>query len=427
MALSMGKTACAGIRAFGRGGDLRPSVMLSLALCVPTLAQPALRRDPSNQRDWTLHVEVRLKTAQVRANDPRYVPVTPDFVLSSLEFVYPVLPSSAIHDGYVEKARGRFQIDTVPVDESPDILTGYQSLSSIAVWTARDIRSPYLVFVGEFDMTCYETRIDERAARARDWPAPPWSKELALCLEPQLFVEVGDPAVQGLVRQWTRGDPRAMKPYDLAKTLAGRVIEHMRITEPPTLSKARGPVAGGPSSVLLSGFNVNGAAFASREKKGSPFDMPCLLTAVYRAAGLPARLVIGFDIEESEKRQGTVLRSWVEFFLPGGRGLQPVQGAPSPAVTSADGEWIPVDIYRQWEFSSRAPPMNHRWQHFGHNEESDFLVPIAFHWLPPADCTNSGPPGIWGWRPAPVVPAADAELKFWAYETPKRGGEKKRR
>jgi hypothetical protein len=126
-------------------------------------------------------------------------------------------------------------------------------------------------------------------------------------------------------------------------------------------------------------------------------------------------------VKRSDERKGLVLRSWVEFFLS--REPPPPKQGEQPVVTAADGEWIPVDIARQIEFSSRPPPQDRRWEYFGHNEEFDEVVPMGFHWLPPEDCTNAGAPGVWGWRPSPVVPVCDAEIKVWAFETPRRGGE----
>lgn len=386
----------------------------------PPPTKPVLVRDAQNSRDWTLHAEVRLHATQIRGVDPKNLPASPKFILKGVEFLYPILDSSAMHEVYPSRMTSEFRIDTVPVDKEPDIIDGYQALSSIGVWKAGEVQSHHLTFIAEIPMTCWETRIDEKGARAIDWPTAPFSKEMALCLDPQLFVECKDATVMDLVKQWAGGDPRTLRPYDLAKRIAEGVLEHMRVTDPPIASQARGVEVGKSSAVLHTGFVVHGAAEVARAKQGSEFDLACLLTAAYRAAGLPARLVIGLDVKRTEERSGTVLRSWSEFFLA----REPAPQGPDaqPVITAQDGEWIPVDIFRQWEFSSRAPPQNQRWEYFGHNEEFDFVVPIAYHWLPPERCTNSGPPGIWGWRPTPANPACDAEIKFWAYETPRKGG-----
>src|SRR5690606_32713198 len=133
-----------------------------------------------------------------------------------------------------------------------------------------------------------------------------------------------------------------------------------------------------------------------------------------------ARMVIGYDIEASEKAEFPVLRAWVEFFLARDP-KQPKDVAEPVPVSPADGEWIPVDITRQQEFASRAPPINQRWQFFGHNEELDLVPPIAMHWVPPSFATNAGAAAIWGWLPQPANPIAEQQLTFWTQPTVIRG------
>jgi len=109
---------------------------------------------------------------------------------------------------------------------------------------------------------------------------------------------------------------------------------------------------------------------------------------------------------------------------------QAAPGANPPdvrAVTTADGEWIPVDIVKQREFSSRAPALNLRWEYFGNNVEFDMMVPVSYHWIPPENVVNAGVPGFWGWQPSPAVPGVEVELKFRASGMPRRGPDPRRR
>jgi hypothetical protein len=388
-------------------------------------AAPArvLTRDRANQRDWTLHAEVRVHPFQSRLFGTNQALATPFFELDHLKFLYPVPLAGAMHDAYPDRIKGTLHADNRLLDREHVLREGYQSITAIAAWEANTFRAQSIIFIGEFPVTTYETRIDEAAARRIDWTVAPWSAEMALCLEPQLFVESNQPIIRDLVKRWRDKHPPGTRPYDLAKRLAADTIAHMRITDPPLASQGRGTaLQGGAHTAFVEGFVVHGAAHAAAKKLGSAYDLACLLAAAYRAAGLPARLVIGFDVKKSDELKGIVIRSWVEFFLA--REPKPIPDAEA-AVTSGDGEWIPVDITRQQEFSSRAPPQNQRWEFFGHNEEFDFVVPIGYHWIPPEDAINTGPPALWGWQPTPVNPAGDAEIKFWAFETPKRGGEKK--
>ncbi len=389
-------------------------------------AERALTRVTSTRQDWTVHAEVRIFSGRPHPGDASYAIPTVSFQLSQVDVAYPLIPDTASSEAQTGRFKGSLWVGANKVSEKPTISDGYQGLSSIAVWSAEGIRSRDITLKVDIASVCYETRIDERIARGYTWPDHPWGKELALCLEPQLFVQPGDEAVAALARRWTNGGkPRDARPYDLAKLLATRTLEHVRRTQGLYESSNRNPGDVGNTGVVsvnafLSGFRVNGAAYAARSGEGSPYDLACLLTAIYRASGLPARLVIGLDIERSDEERHPVLRSWVEFFLARDP-AQPKDVEEPVAVSAEDGEWIPVDITRQQEFSSRAPPLNQRWQFFGHNEEFDFVAPFSFHWLPPSTLTNAGAAGIWGWLPQPGNPVADQELKFWHLGTPKRG------
>lgn len=413
---------------------LLSAIVAALCIVTPAPAQTnrrnatpprAMSRFLPSKQDWTVHVEVGIHSGRPGPGDAFDAVPTPFFQLTSAEVAYPVIPDTASSIAQVFRFNGEFWVANVMRTNQPRILDGYQGLSSIAIWNTTDIRAQNLTLKVNIASTCYETRIDERIARSYAWPKHPWNAELSLCLDPQMFIEPRDAAVQELARLWTEGRPRDARPYDLAKHLAARTLAHFRRSQGPYEATSRDPgnVDGiGVSRVhpFISGFRVNGAAYSARTGEGSLFDLACLLTAIYRAAGLPARMVIGYDIERSDNEKQPVLRAWVEFFLARDP-AQPVNAENLVPVSPADGEWIPVDITRQQEFSSRAPPLNQRWQYFGHNEELDLVPPISFHWIPPSTLTNAGAAGIWGWLPQPANPVADQELKFWYLGTPKRG------
>lgn len=389
----------------------------------------ALTRLLYTKQNWTVHAEVTVLSGRPGPGDVLNSNPNPFFLLSSVEVAYPVIPDTASSIAERFRLNGELWVANVMRTNEPRIIDGYQGLSSIAIWSTGEIRSQQLTLKVNIASSCYETRINERVARAYTWPEHPWNAELSLCLDPQLFVEVQDPAVQELTRNWTQGKPRAARPYDLAKHLAAQTLAHFRRTQGLYETTSRNPGVPDNAGVVqagafFSGFRVNGAAYTARTGEGSFYDLACLLTAVYRAAGIPARMVIGYDIERSDADRLPVLRAWVEFFLARDP-VQPVNAENLVPVSPADGEWIPVDISRQQEFSSRAPPLNQRWQFFGHNEELDLVPPIAFHWLPPSTLTNAGAAAIWGWLPQPANPVADQEVRFWYLGTPQRGDDPK--
>lgn len=373
----------------------------------------ALTRHEINYRDWTIGAIVRLHSFQYRLDENDvYERSNEPTVLDAVAMVYPLIGGSAMHDAYLDRVSSEFSVGNVKLDLEPRTLANYQGGTMLGVWEAEDIHTTQALQLRvDIPMTCYETRIDEKIAQTYDWPAGDYKPMIASCLEPQLYIEPGHPEIQRLVQEWTKGNVRNAKPYLAAKFLAGKVVEHFQPTEGLYESAGRGPHRGHVTAVLLEGFNVHGAAYAAAKGEGSRFDIACLLTAVYRAAGIPARMVIGLDIKETREAELPVLRAWTEFYLYDEK--------------AEAGEWIPVDVFRQREFSSRMPPLKQRWQFFGHNEEFDFVAPLSYHWLPPTALTNTGPPGIWGWIPSPGVPAVDAELSFVHNETAKRGDDPK--
>jgi len=180
----------------------------------------------------------------------------------------------------------------------------------------------------------------------------------------------------------------------LAKWLAGNVMQSVQIT---------GQGIAFDRSGIFEGIELQTPNDTLRKRRGSPFDAATLLCAVYREAGLPARVVIGFGLEDEDDKdleflkgnQDKELRAWVEFALYDER---------DGTVT-----WIPVDIVQMREKGSRMRPdfMNRPQAYFGTNDELDSVVPFSFHFFPPTTVrsySGSNAPGFWGWFVAPTSP-----------------------
>ena len=367
--------------------------------------------EPSRQ-EWTVHMEIRLHPWQPRVREDEDIQPTTTFHISEGAVVFPLLTGSASHEARPDKIKSALNINNKVASDEPRLITGRQAGTQLGVWEMRDVHTRDLNLTLDIPMVSYETRIDEKRAFEIMWPKDTeWDEEIASALEPQAYVESDSTAVVELVREWTNGNPKKVKPYYLAKYLAAKTLEHVQTTGTGQTTSFRGPRAGTVTSIFFSGFDVKGAASAAKTGRGTPHDLPCLLAAVYRAAGLPARLVIGYDVELSEEHERPEFRAWVEFYL---------------YDEQADrGEWIPVDIGKQREFSSRAPRIEQRWDYFGHNETFDQMCPLAYHWTPPTTVASAGPPALWGWIAAPANPRADQEIRIWAQHTVKRGGRRR--
>lgn len=388
----------------------------------------AITRDLASVRDWTVHYELRfLPTPPPDPVQGATTNLTTALHLDAVDLVFPLIGATSMSEPWPEKLRWEWRVENRYLREPPRIEDGYQGLSQVATWHGEAIDGLFMSFFIEVSARCYETRVNEAVARSYGWQGAAWSPELALMLEPQLFVECGDARIVNLVNEWTRGKPRAARPYDLAKFLAAKAIDLVEITRNAygssleTDRNAGSNLPAGTTNIvpIVTGLQVSGAAAMAEDRKGSPVDLVCLYVALCRAAGLPTRMVIGFDINESKRWDAPILRAWAEVFLPTGSSRPKDDPKADPIVTPEDGEWVPVDIASQKQFSSKAPPLNTEWRYFGHNEDFDYVPPIAHHLVPPADVTALGAPALWGWRPSPLAPVASVEMKLWAFDMPR--------
>lgn len=388
---------------------------------------PAVSRHDTNHKDWTVVVDLRLLGVQPVDNTERLTVVpTQKVKLTEATMLFPLLQESASHEVWDDRIVSTFGIESRVLVRQPRFLTGYPAFTRLGAWDVHDVSTNTLRLHVELPMICWETRIDEKAAARYGWPKGPWPEDVALCLEPQLLVESTSPEIDALTKRWLSespggADPRRTPPYVLAKYLTGRVVAHYQPTGNTIDTRGRGRNSLNYSGSTIAGFAVLGAAAAARDGRGPPLDGANLLTAVLRAAGIPARLVIGYDVQIQQDQEqgkqgggggglagfgGPPMHSWVEFLLYN--------------EAAGRGEWVPADVRKQREFSSRPPPLNQRWLFFGHHEGLDMLCPIAFHWLPPTVCMNSGSPALWGWVPDPESVHVDPDIRIFARATARR-------
>lgn len=389
-----------------------------LTICAPTALAgegPVLTRDFSNVRDWTVRVEIRLRPVRMRREadlvaNPFFIPKTGFFEFREADFALPLLSQSSMHETYLRRLEAETEIkgrvaDTGTLEGIENLPEERRVTMSLGPTELQDV----ITYTIEWPMTCYETRIDEARAFRVPWPEEGWPDGVSEYLKPQLAIESDAPEIDALVKEWTKGNPKEATPYYLAKYLAGRVLEHYMPTEGTYRevgTALQGRLIGREDR---SGFIVGGAALAAREERGPEHDLANLLVAVYRNAGIPARLVVGLDPRATDIEKLPVTRAWVEFLL----------------YDEADDrvEWIPVDIAKQRDFSSRAPALDRTWKFFGRNELFDMTVPIAARWAP-SDHELRPHSGFafYGWRTDPGPQICRQELRIWAFETPMKPG-----
>lgn len=371
----------------------------------------------TNTREWTFRVQVQSVDA-FRLDTASGQPV-PHQSLNRIIVVFPLLERTSNYEARDEGFRSELRIIDDVADDEPELLTLYQAGARLAKWDATgDLSSKFFL---EFHQTgvSHALTFDEAAAAAIGWPQKGWPAIAATALEPQFFVDIDAPAIRERLDKWAGRNPRRMAPTVLAKTIAMRMINEFRIVS--GLSFETSSVQG------IGGYIVAPASFTASRLRGSAFDMSVLLCALYRQAGLPARVVIGYDLgasaegvdeitvrddyevcqlsEPDEVPFVPIIRAWVEFYL-----YDEAAGA---------GEWIPVDIQRQQQVSSRARPLNQRWDFFGNMPCGDLLIPLSFHFIPPTTVATPGAPAMWGWLGFPVTPRIEHNFNVAAWATPR--------
>lgn len=409
-----------------------------------TLAEP---------REWKLTVRLQVDNFE----DENVVPGYLEHPAKSIDaaggtVLFPIVPASSQTQIFLNRVEAELRLNDELVDDEPRIyvnrgegkpLPAGTFLAELAFGPYPGVRemSLQITTIGR----SWETIYDEAKAAEVDWPKelPPVLRTL---FEPELFIDRG-PArpydltlIRERVREWTQGRPRSQPPAVAAKWIAMRVAESYR----PSERGYSGPVGESSNNVPVSvfgAFNVDGPEFAILNRRGSKFNLPVLLVACYRAAGIPARLVIGYDDSErtaNASEIGERLYCWVEFALYDER-----EPDEKKRLT-----WIPVDILQLQASSAWTQPFDRPIEYFGTSDDWDRIIPIAFHftpyWVPGVSYGRyifeteearryhadrrpapQGPlpdfaPSLWSWNVRPVPPRWAGQWLDFIKDAPQR-------
>lgn len=375
----------------------------------------------SNPQQWTLTTTVNIRAYQ--AYNSRSMPATERFEFKRAAVVYPMIAGTASSETNTETATGSIDIDDRDAVAEPDaMLEGYPSGTTLARWDLTNIDAREMTLEVVLPVKAFRTEINEKLASEVDWPSGQWPEIAASSLEPQLYIDYGPDGaydmrpIEELVNEWTGGNPRGAKPYLAAKWLLGRVVEHVQPS---------GPGFNNDRGGSIEGLDVQGAAATAVNKRGSAIDMALLLTAVYREAGIPARLVVGYDAGSDKEQQRFLktsranapeIRAWVEFAL-----FDEAAGTLT---------WIPADPHAMRKSSSRIRPnfMEREQKYFGNHDELDGVIPFAFQLHPPTTVRSYGSPAFWGWAVLDNPPNySEQSISFRAARTAQRGEDRRNR
>jgi hypothetical protein len=398
-----------------------------------------------NLKPWTLRTEVVIRQYrdEVREGENRELTIIPmDF--TSATMLFPLLPTTSSHRVLTRRVDGKEILDftgEVTLNDRPvpqDMALIERSIDG-ALLPANTWRVQWLVAnpdrsafqgVGEINLRfeipveSTETVFDEAKARAVPWPAEEWPEQALAALQPEAYIEF-DPAKRGnntyttreiddLLTLWLEGrDPKQLTPVVLAKWIAGKLAEHVQTSGEGLAYDRR--------TSLFTGFDLQAPPITAATGRGSPFDSTNLLVAMYRRVGLPARVVIGYDVGAAKggktfyDRGGgdPDLRAWAEFCLYDEK--EQTLG------------WVPVDVVAMRGSSSRMPPnfMDRPTNYFGTHDELDEVIPLAHHYAPAqTSAWFYTYPAFWGWFVQPRAPIAGSQfIRFDAVRTARRSNQ----
>jgi len=214
----------------------------------------------------------------------------------------------------------------------------------------------------------FSARINDAAAAKLTWPRE-WPEEVRDGLKPQLFIESDDPIFTQAVETVTQGKLRTVPPYLAAKELVRHCILNFQ-------RQGSGNQRG--EGGALRGMGINGARNLARTGLGTSHDLVCICVATLRAAGIPARAVVGIQDNERHIKEFV---SWAEFYLEG-------------------AGWIPFDPDAMHGKAIRTLNIRDAWPEFGTLDDLNRRVPLAFTFIPPSTQAPEFP-AVWGWDPRP--------------------------
>ena len=265
---------------------------------------------------------------------------------------------------------------------------GFPFQTRLAVIPVEDFGGKSLRWQLGYQVKSWSSRLrNETQAGSIAWPRE-WPQEVRDGLKPQMYIESDDPVFAGAVEKASEGQLRLVPPYFAAKDLVRYCINEIRLS-------GNGKNMGNLGT--LRGLELVGARRTANEGMGGPHDLVCVCVAVLRAAGIPARPVIGVQEQKSSlggpKQAGPEFVSWAEFYLP-------------------DAGWIPFDPVEMRGKGIRSLDVRREWPEFGTMDDLNRRIPLAYHFLPPA--TVEVPvPAVWGWDPRPGGdPGSEPQIRF---------------
>ncbi len=328
--------------------------------------------------------------------DPRLYELTFDVTLTTLTQVdlskqagydladapicMPVIYQGAYSSVASDSLRGRLWLEGREVADTPGrfrLDDGFPFQTRLAVIVIPPFRGMAVRWQIVSRVQSWSSRLaDEAAAASLPWPRE-WPAEVRDGLLPQAFIESDDPVFKQAVEQASGGTLRLVPPYLAAKDLIRWTIDRIRVTGDGLRLGNFG---------ALHGLEMEGAKTAAANGLGSPHDLVCACVAILRAAGIPARPVIGVEDPDDAQRLTRGSRplpvSWAEFYLP-------------------QAGWVSFDPMDMRGGKVRNLDVRRPWPGLGNIKDLNRRLPLGYHFVAPASVQSPQCPAVWGWDPRP--------------------------
>lgn len=221
----------------------------------------------------------------------------------------------------------------------------------------------------------WSCRVNEQVLATKTWPRE-WPQEVQEALQPQKGIESDQDFAKAIVATAVGDKLRSMPPWHATKEIIRTVVVGLKsVNNDGWERRGQGRVVG---------LKMEGAREAARLERGSNHDLVATCVAALRAAGIPARPVVGFvegkaRSASGDRRKQTLLNSWAEVFVP-------------------EAGWVPFDPAELRGSAVRQLKVADPWPGVGTWKDLNERVPIAWCFAPQG-YSSSEYASVWGWRP----------------------------
>ena len=230
----------------------------------------------------------------------------------------------------------------------------------------------------EWPVISFDSSINEELAARATWPRQ-WPAEALPYLAPSPFIPSGEKEYTAFVERVSEGKVRDVPMYYAAKDLVrAAILEHRNVRAEFVFSENEGAVRGYDLKTAREAWQRSRSRSQTREATASDLVANCI--AVLRAAGIPARPVIGLQsgsiINPAIVSTNVKFVAWGEFYLPG-------------------AGWVPFDPNLMRGTSMTNMSVRKPWRFFGTFEHLNRRAAIAYDFAPMANGMISEFPCGW--------------------------------